>query len=105
MIGLLFCLYLSSLLMLSLSLEFFLFPIIFLIFCCSLLFSSRFRKRAIYGLVVYDLSIVLGSLIILSNGGSTAGVGFIFLPSIALVPGVIAFLYHDILSNNKNNAS
>jgi hypothetical protein len=54
--------------------------------------------------VAYDLSIVVGSLIILSNGGLT-GVGFIFLPGIAVGPGVVAFLSHDILSNNKNITS
>ncbi len=102
MVGLLFCLYLSS--FLRLPSEFIIFPILFSIFCCSLLFSSRFRKTAIYGLVAYDLSIVVGSLIILSNGGLT-GVGFIFLPGIAVGPGVVAFLSHDILSNNKNITS
>jgi len=103
MIGLLFCLYFSSFLMLSS--EFIISPILFLFFCCSLLFSSRFRKTAIYGLVAYDISFVVGSLVILTDDGSTAGVGFIFLPAISLVPGAIAFLFHDILSNNKNNAS
>jgi len=103
MIGLLFSLYFSPGLMLAPGII--LPPIIFLISCCILLFSSRSRKTAIYGLVAYDLFFVVGSLVILTDDGSTAGVGFIFLPAISLVPGAIAFLFHDILSNNKNNAS
>ena len=73
-----------------------------LISCCILLFSSRSRKTAIYGLVAYDLFFVVGSLVILTDDGSTAGVGFIFLPVISLVPGVIAFVCHCIFSIYKN---
>ena len=102
MISLLFCLYFYPNLMLVP--EFITWSIFFLIFCCILLFSSRFRKTAIYGLVAYDFFIVLGSLVILSNDGSTAGVGFIFLPAIALIPSVIAFIFHDNLLNKKNGS-
>lgn len=48
---------------------------------------------------------VVGSLVILTDDGSTAGVGFIFLPVILLVPGIIAFVCHCIFSINKNIAS
>lgn len=80
-------------------------PIVFLFSCCMLLFCSKSRKSAICGLVAYDLSFVVGSLVILTDDGSTAGVGFIFLPVISLVPGAIAFVFHYIFSINKNNAS
>jgi hypothetical protein len=103
MIGLLFCLYFSPGLMLAPGII--LPPIVFLISCCFLLFSSKFRKTAIYGLVAYDFFFIVGSLVILTDDGSTAGVGFIFLPVISLVPGVIACVFHCIFSINKNNAS
>ena len=35
---------------------------------------------------------VVGSLVILTDDGSTAGVGFIFLPAIALIPSYSVYI-------------
>ncbi len=77
--------------MLSL-LPFWIVPGLFLLTCLVLAAvdpGGRWRRPALYGLYGYVASFVVGTLGIMESRSSTAGLGFIFLPLVALVPGLL----------------
>lgn len=51
------------------------------------------KRAAIYALIAYLLFAVVGSVHILMMRGSTAGIGFLFLPLYALVPAAAGYLF------------
>ena len=54
--------------------------------------GSFWRRAGVYGLLSYLLSFVIGVLAIFASRSSTAGIGLLFLPMIALLPGVLGFV-------------
>jgi hypothetical protein len=63
--------------------------ILFIIVALLLLFNSKWRRAALYGLAGFFLFLLLGTYAIFQTRSSTAALGFIFLPTLALVPGFI----------------
>lgn len=67
--------------------------------------DTFWRRAAVYGLLAYLISLVLGVFAILESRGSTSGIGFLFLPMIAMVPGVLGFALgvaqHGLISFRK----
>ena len=53
--------------------------------------GTFWRRAGIYGLLAYLVAFMLGVFAILESRGSTSGIGFLFLPMVALVPGVLGF--------------
>lgn len=53
--------------------------------------GTFWRRAGIYGLLAYLAAFTLGVFAILESRGSTSGIGFLFLPMVALVPGVLGF--------------
>ncbi len=69
-------------------------PLVFVFGCLvqSLRKPGTFWRRAgIYGLLAYLIAFTLGAFAILESRSSTSGIGFMFLPLIAVVPGVLGF--------------
>ncbi|MGB5340413.1 MAG: hypothetical protein WBO06_15120 [Gammaproteobacteria bacterium] len=69
-------------------------PLVFVFGCLvqSLRKPGTFWRRAgNYGLLAYLVSFTLGAFAILESRSSTSGIGFLFLPMIAVVPGVLGF--------------
>lgn len=66
-------------------------PLLFVIFTSylSIRRSIAWRRAGLYGLLAFSLFLLLGTYSILQSRSSTAGLGFIFLPMIALVPGLL----------------
>lgn len=66
-------------------------PLIFVILALFLLIrrNSTWGRAGLYGLSGFGLFLFFGTYSILQIRSSTAGLGFIFLPIIALVPGLI----------------
>ena len=66
-------------------------PLLFVILALYLSIgrNSTWRRAGLYGLAGFSLFLLLGTYSILQTRSSTAGLGFIFLPIIALVPGFI----------------
>jgi len=64
-------------------------PGVYVLLSLFLFFKKRgtqWSKAAAYSLPAYIFGLVLGSMSILSSRGSTASIGFIFLPYVALLP-------------------
>lgn len=84
-------------------------PCLFVIACIILLLKNKLKwmRSSIYGILAFGLFFLLGSYSILESRSSTAGIGFVFLPIIALLPGCIGFLlgkiHTDYLLQKKNN--
>jgi hypothetical protein len=53
--------------------------------------GTFWRRAGVYGLLTYLVSFTLGAFAILESRSSTSGIGFLFLPMIAVVPGVLGF--------------
>lgn len=66
-------------------------PLLFIVLTAylSLRRSIAWRRAGLYGLLAFSLFLLLGTYSILQSRSSTAGIGFIFLPIMALVPGLI----------------
>jgi hypothetical protein len=62
------------------------------------------RNMSIFALSAFVIAVVLGSIQILSTRSSTAAIGFIFLPVIALVPAVLSGLIPLFLHYKKKTA-
>ena len=75
----------------TLLIPFWIAPLLFILLTAylSLRRSIAWRRAGLYGLVAFSLFLLLGTYSILQSRSSTAGIGFIFLPIIALVPGLI----------------
>ncbi len=74
--------------------SFFILPAVYLII--AVVYSIKHRKTLIgqamlYSLVCFLISVFLGSVLIFSSRGSTAGVGFLFLPLYSLLPATLGF--------------
>lgn len=74
-----------------LLLPFWIAPLLFVILVSFLLIrrDSTWKWAGLYGLAAFGLFLCLGAFAILQSRSSTSGIGFIFLPDIALVPGLI----------------
>ncbi len=69
-------------------------PLVFLLGCLvqALRKPGTFWRRAgVYGLLAYLVAFTIGVFAILESRSSTSGIGFLFLPMIAVVPGVLGF--------------
>jgi hypothetical protein len=76
-------------------LPFWIFPALFVLGCLALIAwnpKSSWRRVGAYGLLAYFVSFAIGTLGILESRGSTSGIGFLFLPTIALGPGLLGAL-------------
>jgi len=74
-------------------LPFWIFPALFLVGCLALiLWNPRTigRRPGLYGLGTYLVSFALGTVSLLESRGSTSGLGFLFLPGLAMAPGLMA---------------
>lgn len=62
---------------------------LFVVACIILLLSrkSEWKRSSLYGILAFGSFLFFGSYSILQSRSSTAGLGFIFLPIIALIPG------------------
>ena len=83
-------------------------PAMFLIASIILIFIPKIKlaRASLYGLISFFIFVVIGCTTILQSRGSTAGIGFIFLPMLALFPGFIGFLLgkmHTIYSRKKRS--
>lgn len=84
-------------------------PALFLIVCTALILipKMKYRRAGFYGLLAFFASFFLGAYTIFQSRGSTSGIGFIFLPLIALLPGITGFILGKVnaafLRKNKNN--
>lgn len=67
----------------------------------------KWRRASLYGILAFGFFLLLGGYSILQSRSSTAGIGFIFLPIIALLPGGIGFvlgkIHTEYLHRKKNN--
>jgi len=91
-------------------LPFWIVPALFVVACIILLFMRKlkWRRASLYGITAFGLFLLLGSFSILQSRSSTAGIGFIFLPIIALLPGVIGLVlgkFHTGYLHRKQNNS
>ncbi len=73
-------------------------PVLFLGACLIFLLRRRWnwRRAGLYGLSAFVSFLLLGAYSILQSRSSTAGIGFLFLPIMALVPGGLGFLLGKI---------
>ena len=83
-------------------------PAIFLITSIILIFIPKIKlaRASVYGLICFFIFLAIGTTTILQSRGSTAAVGFIFLPMLALFPGLIGFLLgkvHTIYTRKKQS--
>jgi len=79
----------------SVLLPFWIAPLIFLLGCVIQAVrkpGTFWRRAGVYALLAYFASLMLGAVAIFESRGSTSGIGFIFLPLVAMVPGVLGFL-------------
>ena len=54
--------------------------------------GTFWRRGGVYGLLAYLAAFALGILAIFESRGSTSGIALLFLPMIAVVPGVLGFI-------------
>ena len=79
----------------SVLLPFWIVPGLFVLGCLVLVLlrpKGFWARAGTYALLAYAASLALGTGGILESRGSTSGLGFIFLPLFALIPGVLGFL-------------
>ncbi len=90
-------------------LPFWIAPALFVVACTILLFMDKWkwRRASLYGITAFGLFLLLGTSSILQSRSSTAAIGFVFLPIIALLPGVIGLVLGKIhtsyLQRKQNN--
>ncbi len=84
-------------------------PGLFVVACIILLLMRKlkWRRASLYGILAFGFFLLLGGYSILQSRSSTAGIGFIFLPIIALLPGGIGFvlgkIHTEYLHRKQNN--
>ncbi len=84
-------------------------PGLFVAACIMLLLvrKLKWKRASIYGILAFGFFLLLGGFSILQSRSSTAGIGFIFLPIIALLPGGIGFvlgkIHAEYLYRKQNN--
>lgn len=71
---------------------------LFVVACIIMLLSrkSEWNRLSLYGILAFGSFLFFGSYSILQSRSSTAGLGFIFLPIIALIPGGIGLILGKI---------
>lgn len=86
-------------------------PILFVVTCIIFLFKpkSKWKRASLYGILAFGLFFLISGYSILQSRSSTAGIGFIFLPIIALLPASIGFFlgktHTEYLWRKQNNTS
>lgn len=71
-------------------------PLLFVLACMVQAWrrpGTFWRRAGIYGLFSYLVAFVIGIFAIFESRSSTASVGLLFLPMIALIPGLLAFVF------------
>lgn len=76
-------------------LDLLLIPIIFLV-AAVILFVKRKRRGVVLAVVFYAIAIGIGGWSILQSRSSTAGIGFLFLPLIAVLPAFLAWAFRNL---------
>ena len=70
-------------------------PIIFLIAAVAL-FAMRKRRGVVLAVIFFALAIVAGLWAIMQSRSSTAAIGVIFLPMVAVLPGFLAWAFRNL---------
>lgn len=75
------------------TLNLFLLPFVLILACVIVVFKrgSKWKRAAAYALIAFGIFILFGGYSILQSRSSTAGIGFLFLPIVSLLPGAIGF--------------
>lgn len=69
-------------------------PLLWVLACLILIWrrpGSLWRRGGLYGQIAFALALLIGFFAIYESRSSTAGIGLLFLPVMALVPGVLGF--------------
>ena len=76
-------------------LDLLLIPIVFLV-AAVILFVKRKRRGVMLAVVFYAVAIAAGGWSIMQSRSSTAGIGFLFLPLIAVLPAFLAWTFRNL---------
>ncbi len=80
--------------------NFFLIPIVFLVLAV-ILYVKRKRRGVMLAMVFFALAIAAGLWAIMQSRSSTAGIGVIFLPMVAVLPGFLAWAFRNLQDSRK----
>jgi hypothetical protein len=65
------------------------------------LFAMRKRRGVVLAVIFFALAIVVGLWAILQSRSSTAGIGVLFLPMVAVVPGFLAWAFRNLQDSRQ----
>ena len=77
------------------AMNFLLIPIIFLLLAV-VLFVMRKRRGVVLAVIFFALAIAAGLWAIMQSRSSTAGIGVLFLPMVAVLPGFLAWVFRNL---------